>query len=122
MAGRPAMRIVQALHWLREQGAFFRWDYAHSDQWRPETHAMNPGFSEFLGTTPQDRRDVFLRAAARLGTPEQNGEKDFWVTCVNLKPGFESEEAPQLFFREPTGSVTFQRQTLRLGPGRDPCL
>lgn len=41
---------------------------------------MNPGFSEFLKATPQDRRDVFLSAAARLGTPEQNVEKDFWVT------------------------------------------
>jgi len=41
---------------------------------------INPGFSEFLKATPQDRRDVFLGAAARLGTPEQNIEKDFWVT------------------------------------------
>jgi hypothetical protein len=41
---------------------------------------MNPGFSEFLAATPQDRRDVFLSAAARLGTPEQNVEKDVCVT------------------------------------------
>ena len=41
---------------------------------------MNRGFSEFLKATPQDRRDVFLSAAARLGTPEQYVEKDFWVT------------------------------------------
>jgi hypothetical protein len=41
---------------------------------------MNSGFSEFLKATPQDRRDVFLGAAARLGTPVQNVEKDFWVT------------------------------------------
>jgi predicted nucleotidyltransferase component of viral defense system len=41
---------------------------------------MNPGFSEFLKATQRDRRDVFLSAAARLGTPEQNIEKDFWVT------------------------------------------
>jgi hypothetical protein len=41
---------------------------------------MNSGFAEFLRATPQDRRDVFLSAAARLGTPEQNVEKDFWVT------------------------------------------
>jgi hypothetical protein len=41
---------------------------------------MNRGFSEFLKAKPQDRRDVFLGAAARLGTPEQNVEKDFWVT------------------------------------------
>jgi predicted nucleotidyltransferase component of viral defense system len=41
---------------------------------------MNPAFSEFLKATPQDRRDVFPGAAARLGTPVQNVEKDFWVT------------------------------------------
>ncbi len=41
---------------------------------------MNPSFSEFLGAKPEDRRDVFLGAARRLGTPEQNVEKDFWVT------------------------------------------
>jgi hypothetical protein len=39
---------------------------------------MNPGFSEFLRAAPRDRRDVFLGAATRLGTPEQNVEKDFW--------------------------------------------
>jgi hypothetical protein len=41
---------------------------------------MNPGFSEFLKATPQDRRDAFLATAIRLGTPGQNVEKDFWVT------------------------------------------
>src|ERR1700690_3979155 len=41
---------------------------------------MNAGFSEFLAAQPEDRRDAFLGAAARLGTPEQNVEKDFWVT------------------------------------------
>jgi hypothetical protein len=40
----------------------------------------NPGFSAFLKASPRDRRDVFVSAAARLGTPEQNVEKDFWVT------------------------------------------
>ena len=41
---------------------------------------MNPGFPEFLSASPEDRRDVFLGTARRLGTPEQNVEKDFWVT------------------------------------------
>src|SRR6185312_16115905 len=41
---------------------------------------MNSGFSEFLRAAPRDRRDVFLGAATGLGTPEQNVEKDFWVT------------------------------------------
>jgi hypothetical protein len=41
---------------------------------------MNAEFSEFLAAQPEDRRDAFLGAARRLGTPEQNIEKDFWVT------------------------------------------
>ncbi len=40
---------------------------------------MNPGFSEFLKAAPRDRRDVFLGTASRLGTPERNIDKDFWV-------------------------------------------
>jgi hypothetical protein len=36
---------------------------------------FNSGFSEFLEAAPRDRRDVFLGAATRLGTPEQNVEK-----------------------------------------------
>jgi hypothetical protein len=36
---------------------------------------MNSGFSEFLRAAPRDGRDVFLGAATRLGTPEQNAEK-----------------------------------------------
>jgi len=39
---------------------------------------MNPGFLEFLKAAPEDRRDVFLGAARRMGTPAQNIEKDFW--------------------------------------------
>ena len=41
---------------------------------------MNPDFLKFLAAKPEDRRDAFLGAARRLGTPEQNIEKDFWVT------------------------------------------
>ena len=41
---------------------------------------MSPGFLEFLRAKAEDRRDVFLGAARRLGTPEQYVEKDFWVT------------------------------------------
>lgn len=40
---------------------------------------MNPNFPEFLRAKAEDRRDVFLGAARRLGTPEQYVEKDFWV-------------------------------------------
>lgn len=41
---------------------------------------MNPSFMEFLAARPEDRRDAFLGTSRRLGTPEQNVEKDFWVT------------------------------------------
>jgi hypothetical protein len=44
---------------------------------------MNPVFSEFLKAAPEDRRDVLLGAAQRIGTPVQNVEKDFWV-CWTL--------------------------------------
>jgi predicted nucleotidyltransferase component of viral defense system len=61
---------------------------------------MNSAFSEFLKASTQDRRDVFLGAAARLGTPQQNIEKDFWVTWTldvlfnGLPPGH-----PRLLFK-----------------------
>ena len=38
---------------------------------------MNPNFPEFLRAKAEDRRDVFLGAARRLGTPELYVEKDF---------------------------------------------
>ena len=61
---------------------------------------MNPGFSEFLAADARDRRDVFLGAAARLGTPEQNIEKDFWV-CWTLDALFNGLAAgsPRLLFK-----------------------
>ncbi len=61
---------------------------------------MNPGFSEFLKATPQDRRDVFLATAARLGTPEQNVEKDFWVTwTLDVLFSGLSEGHPRFLFK-----------------------
>lgn len=41
---------------------------------------MNPAFNAFLSAAAADRRDAFLGAGQRLGTPEQNIEKDFWVS------------------------------------------
>ena len=38
---------------------------------------MNPAFLTFLSAATEDRRDAFLGAARRLGTAEQNVEKDF---------------------------------------------
>jgi Nucleotidyl transferase AbiEii toxin, Type IV TA system len=61
---------------------------------------MNPGYLEFLKAAPEDRRDVFLGAARRIGTPAQNVEKDFWVcwTLDALFNGLESDN-PRLLFK-----------------------
>src|ERR1700690_153091 len=61
---------------------------------------MNPGYLEFLKAAPEDRRDVFLGAARRIGTPAQNVEKDFWV-CWTLDALFNGLAAggPRLLFK-----------------------
>src|SRR5713226_2957114 len=61
---------------------------------------MNPGFLAFLKAAKEDRRDVFLGAARRIGTPEQNMEKDFWV-CWTLDALFNGlpEGHPRLLFK-----------------------
>ena len=49
---------------------------------------MTPGFKDIIGAAEADRRDLFLAAALRLGTPIQNVEKDFWgCACVGGHPG-----------------------------------
>jgi hypothetical protein len=40
---------------------------------------MNPLFNQVLSSSPEDRRDLFITSARRLGTNERNLEKDFWV-------------------------------------------
>jgi hypothetical protein len=61
---------------------------------------MNPGFVTFLAAAAEDRRDAFLGAAQRMGTAEQNVEKDFWV-CWTLDALFNSAkaDAPRLLFK-----------------------
>ncbi|MFN3628178.1 MAG: nucleotidyl transferase AbiEii/AbiGii toxin family protein [Parvibaculum sp.] len=61
---------------------------------------MNLGFKTFLSASAQDRRDAFLGAGRRLGTPEQNVEKDFWVGWT-LDALFNGAEAggPRLLFK-----------------------
>jgi predicted nucleotidyltransferase component of viral defense system len=61
---------------------------------------MKPGYLEFLKAAPEDRRDVFLDAARRIGTPAQNVEKDFWV-CWTLDALFNGLPAghPRLLFK-----------------------
>ena len=41
------------------------------------------GFAEFIGASREDRANLFLATANRLGTPIGNVEKDFWV-CWTL--------------------------------------
>jgi len=61
---------------------------------------MNPAFLTFLTAAAEDRRDAFLGAAQRLGTAEQNVEKDFWV-CWTLDALFNGADAagPRLLFK-----------------------
>lgn len=41
---------------------------------------MIEGFQTVLAASERERRDLFLSTANRLGTAEQNAEKDFWVS------------------------------------------
>jgi len=61
---------------------------------------MNPAFTTFLSATAEDRRDAFLGVGRRLGTPEQNIEKDFWVSWT-LDALFNGADAggPRLLFK-----------------------
>lgn len=61
---------------------------------------MIPGYAAFLSASQQDRRDAFLGTARRLGTVEQNVEKDFWV-CWTLAALFDrrDEGKPRLLFK-----------------------
>lgn len=44
---------------------------------------MNDAFRRIITAAEQDRRDLFASVARRIGTTEQNVEKDFWV-CWTL--------------------------------------
>ena len=61
---------------------------------------MNPSFHEIIAASDVDRRDLFLGAAARLGTAVQNVEKDFWV-CWTLDALFNglAVGGPRLLFK-----------------------
>jgi hypothetical protein len=79
---------------------------------------MNPGFSKFLQATSQDRRDVFLSAAARLGTSEQNVEKDFWVTwTLDVLFNGLPEDHPRFLFKGGTSlSKGYPHENLAIVP------
>ena len=57
-------------------------------------------YTTFLSANQQERRDAFLGTARRLGTVEQNVEKDFWV-CWTLASLFDHRPAgqPRLLFK-----------------------
>ncbi|MES2536972.1 MAG: nucleotidyl transferase AbiEii/AbiGii toxin family protein [Pseudomonadota bacterium] len=64
---------------------------------------MNPAFQTVITAGDAERRDLFLGAAARLGTAVQNVEKDFWV-CWTLDVLFNGLEVggPRLLFKGDT--------------------
>lgn len=61
---------------------------------------MNPDFNRLLEASNDERLDLFLATAVRLGTPVQNVEKDFWV-CWTLDALFNGLESsgPRLLFK-----------------------
>jgi hypothetical protein len=61
---------------------------------------MMEGFQTVLAASEEDRRDLFVGTSNRLGTAEQNIEKDFWV-CWTLDALFNELEAggPRLLFK-----------------------
>lgn len=61
---------------------------------------MNEAYREILAASDDDRRDLFLGAARRLGTAAQNIEKDFWI-CWTLDALFNGLAAggPRLLFK-----------------------
>jgi hypothetical protein len=61
---------------------------------------MNPNFNTITQASDEERRGLFLTAAARLGTTVQNVEKDFWV-CWTLEALFNGlpPGGPRLLFK-----------------------
>lgn len=61
---------------------------------------MNPAYDTIITSSDADRAGLFIETAARLGTPAQNVEKDFWV-CWTLDALFHGLEpgSPRLLFK-----------------------
>lgn len=61
---------------------------------------MNAAFREVIAAGDDNRRDLFLTTARRLGTAVENVEKDFWV-CWTLDALFNglAAGAPRLLFK-----------------------
>src|SRR3972149_7135408 len=69
---------------------------AHTAERRP----VNEAYRRIITAAEEDRRDLFVSTARRVGTTEQNVEKDFWV-CWTLDALFHGrpENAPRLLFK-----------------------
>ena len=72
-------------------------------QSKPKNHGgkrVNQDFNRLLGASAQDRLDLFLATATRIGTTVQNIEKDFWV-CWTLDALFNGlrPDGPRLLFK-----------------------
>ena len=61
---------------------------------------MTGGFQTVLSASAKDRRDLFVATGGRIGTVEQNIEKDFWV-CWTLDALFNGLQpgGPRLLFK-----------------------
>lgn len=61
---------------------------------------MNPGYWSVIAAEDEERRNLFLTTATRMGTAVQNVEKDFWV-CWTLDVLFHGlgNDVPRLLFR-----------------------
>jgi hypothetical protein len=61
---------------------------------------MIEGFETVLAASEPERRDLFVGTGNRLGTAEQNIEKDFWV-CWTLDALFNelNADGPRLLFK-----------------------
>ncbi len=60
----------------------------------------NAAFHKVIAASDDERRDLFLTTARRLGTAVQNVEKDFWV-CWTLDALFNglADDSPRLLFK-----------------------
>jgi hypothetical protein len=61
---------------------------------------MKPGYQRIITSSSDDRRDLFVATARRVGTTERNAEKDFWV-CWTMAALFQEQPSgsPRLLFK-----------------------
>jgi hypothetical protein len=72
---------------------------------------MNVAFQQVIAATDDERRDLLLETARRLGTAVQNVEKDFWV-CWTL----------DALFNGPSSAASTPVDNLLPGEGVEPSL